>query len=1072
MANKKFSEMDPTVSVTGGESVPILQGGVNKITTPVQIKSYIAAEPAANKVTSISGASTNVQFPSAKLLYDQLLLKQAVLNGNGFIKAAGTDITYDPSTYLTSLDGAILEDQSTPQTIGSTGARLGMLWVTDITVTNPIAGSVTGNAAAATNLLGGAGGTIPYQSALNTTQMLANGTVRQVLTSSGGTSAPTWKDLDARVVVTDADYVVTGTTNKTIAFASISTKRTVTLPAASTQDQIIRIVDESGDVSPVNRIKVIAAGADTIRGDAYDLQLSSYTNVQYKSSGDGKWLTIGKHDRLSTGIVIEPTFADNGGGSITIGNGGLYNIYKDATGLGNIKTYEIAGNTFALADLTLSYVVADYNSGTPIVKVITDVSLINETTIIPIYTIFRDGEALHRNEWDNLGLALVNKLHQSIVKTQRFRLESGLAIGESTGRRVTVGSGIVWTGAVKTTLNSFTSATDNLYYMYHVGGVWQAPSLVSVYNNSQYDTGTAVASLNPNKYAVNYIYRSVDVTKECYLVLGKGDYSLLEAQGSLPPTDIPSRITSHCILVGRIIVKNGDVTATQIDSIFSAAFALSTSVAHNDLSGLQGGSTLERYHMTAAQATVATQAATSTVPGYLTAADWSTFNNKVYLHGVDTRPVGANNPLPANLTTPLFTLGTLANPLNYYYIGTLVPVAVNKTVILNDGTGPSATSGVLVVGNHYKITTYVAGDNFTNVATGLEGTTNTTGFTFTATGTTPTTWSNGSTVQRVGMPGIYYIYFNGSTGNILQGGHPGISSTSNVILASVTWNGTDYGLINDERHNASRNTAWHQWAHDTIGVRYQSGITLTASGTGATATLATTLGEIHDEDIDFVVNAGTTCRHFWQTGATTFAFDKVASARPFKYGANNRPVYANSSSSYALTELPSANNRFLNFFYYVTTDLSCPIYMFVETATSAAVLNGYTSLANARAIPFPNLTGLGISVELKPIYRLIVDGAGLVQTITAADDYRTVSSLPQAAGTVSTTAASVTFTPYSTTASGNIQNAIEELTDEKVNVTNPTATVAEYADNTAASGAGLGVGRLYRTGDTLKIVHA
>ena len=52
--------------------------------------------------------------------------------------------------YLTSLSGAVLTDQSTPQTIGATGSRLAKLWATDITVTNAITGGVTGNAGTVT----------------------------------------------------------------------------------------------------------------------------------------------------------------------------------------------------------------------------------------------------------------------------------------------------------------------------------------------------------------------------------------------------------------------------------------------------------------------------------------------------------------------------------------------------------------------------------------------------------------------------------------------------------------------------------------------------------------------------------------------------------------------------------------------------------------------------------------------------------------------------------------------------------------------------------------------------------
>ena len=53
-------------------------------------------------------------------------------------------------------------------------------------------GSISGNAGTATNLSGGLGGQIPYQSAVNTTAFLANGTAGQVLQSNGTTLAPSW----------------------------------------------------------------------------------------------------------------------------------------------------------------------------------------------------------------------------------------------------------------------------------------------------------------------------------------------------------------------------------------------------------------------------------------------------------------------------------------------------------------------------------------------------------------------------------------------------------------------------------------------------------------------------------------------------------------------------------------------------------------------------------------------------------------------------------------------------------------------------------------------------------------
>ena len=59
--------------------------------------------------------------------------------------------------------------------------------------------------------------------------------------------------------------------------------------------------------------------------------------------------------------------------------------------------------------------------------------------------------------------------------------------------------------------------------------------------------------------------------------------------------------------------------------------------------------------------------------------------------------------------------------------------------------GAVLTSGTITVGKKYLVKLFVAGDSFTNV-----GGTNTTGTVFTATGTTPTTWSNSSQLIQLG----------------------------------------------------------------------------------------------------------------------------------------------------------------------------------------------------------------------------------------------------------------------------------------------------------------------------------
>jgi len=89
------------------------------------------------------------------------------------------------------------------------------------------------------------------------------------------------------------------------------------------------------------------------------------------------------------------------------------------------------------------------------------------------------------------------------------------------------------------------------------------------------------------------------------------------------------------------------------------------------------------------------------------------------------------------------------------------------------------TSGTLIAGKQYIIDTFVAGDNFVNV-----GGTNVTGNAFIATGTTPTTWTNSSSLRQIGcvlqleQPGIGHNQWLDNSGNELHGAVSGALPTN------------------------------------------------------------------------------------------------------------------------------------------------------------------------------------------------------------------------------------------------------------------------------------------------------
>lgn len=97
---------------------------------------------------------------------------------------------------VTNTSIAINGNQITSGTIGSSylsgsySGITGLGTLLDLTVTNPIVGSITGNAATASNLSGGATGSLPYQTAVNTTGFLAASTDGYILSLVSG--VPAW----------------------------------------------------------------------------------------------------------------------------------------------------------------------------------------------------------------------------------------------------------------------------------------------------------------------------------------------------------------------------------------------------------------------------------------------------------------------------------------------------------------------------------------------------------------------------------------------------------------------------------------------------------------------------------------------------------------------------------------------------------------------------------------------------------------------------------------------------------------------------------------------------------------
>jgi len=294
---------------------------------------------------------------------------------------------------------------------------------------------------------------------------------------------------------------------------------------------------------------------------------------------------------ISAGVISPtPTFVNNLDGTITMAEAQVF-IYDNDHQFGLPRRFIVPSKILTLTDLVNNYVEIRYNAGTPeYINGVTKTS--NDSDIVPVITIFRDGTELHETGWDALGEGLSNKIHQRIVDTEPFALKSGLALGELPTRIITIDAGYGYNGAVPFSFDACNSSVANTHWFYYYNGAsWVKDMTKTQYNNSQYQGPTGLVSALPNKYLINFIFRGLETDGHVYSILGTQEYAgtaagLVAAQEAQIPANLPPIIISHTFLVGKIIVLTAATTATSIQSAFTKKFTSSPATDHGALSGL------------------------------------------------------------------------------------------------------------------------------------------------------------------------------------------------------------------------------------------------------------------------------------------------------------------------------------------------------------------------------------------------------------------------------------------------------------------------------------------------------
>lgn len=234
-------------------------------------------------------------------------------------------------------------------------------------------------------------------------------------------------------------------------------------------------------------------------------------------------------------------------------------------------------------------------------------------------------------------------------------------------------------------------------------------------------------------------------------------------------------------------------------------------------------------------------------------------------------------------------------------------------------------------------------------------------------------------IQITNATDLYWIYYNASGTLVASTTHPGWALP---IMATVYWNttvGFDKGLAGDERHGLVMDWQTHEYLHNTVGSRYESGL----AGTFDNTTLSIATGEWHDEDIEHtLVSPETTCNVLYKNGSAAWEWDAGTSVY---YKLNGTALRYNNGNNLA----DCTPNRYMAMWIFATNDISTPIVALMgqrqdTTLKNAQANNTYESLSFGE-LPF---------WEMKILYRVILRSTGSPPTYIETLDLRAVSNLP------------------------------------------------------------------------------
>ena len=365
-------------------------------------------------------------------------------------------------------------------------------------------------------------------------------------------------------------------------------------------------VNESGDemTGPLNVSNNITGYNIDAKGDLQvkGINLSS-TTLDHTSGSDligipvlngASYTSMHEAHNLfnSAGRITGGNISEGVGNTINIsgGTGFIKATDNDTAELMSFDWVKVGGLTVPIN--TIMYYGIKYNAGTPVIFNTTSEANFDLDTSFPLgQVINQNGELYILNNpwWVGDGITNIIERFGSFGHCVRDEEVGGLIISVTGTRNLAMTGGTIWCRLNENAILGFDSSvtgTFDAYYRDGAGGYAEFNGQTQ-YNITHWDDGTGILdTISNNQYAVLWVWVNTASGKPSVIYPQATYPSSAGAEAESIPSTFPSMWYKGGLIIGRIIIQEGDDTPVLTQTIFTSTFTAALAADHGNLAGL------------------------------------------------------------------------------------------------------------------------------------------------------------------------------------------------------------------------------------------------------------------------------------------------------------------------------------------------------------------------------------------------------------------------------------------------------------------------------------------------------